>query len=230
MAVDVRTKEKALRLRVLGEEVLVLPSAWDAGSAAVDVPVAVEVAATVREVVAVGAAGIGPEDSRAAVGPLFTAGEQTESTAGEQAERVRAVHDAAAGAGLPELVVHARTGVCLSGIGEEGGRPAEVTARTAAWAEAAEAGVRRISVGRGVAQAAYTAARDAAPELLGEGSYGALDGSPDGSPGFSALNGLSGKGPYGRPAVGRRLPGRGTGPHAGRGAGPHARRRRRCPG
>ncbi|WP_093799915.1 isocitrate lyase/phosphoenolpyruvate mutase family protein [Streptomyces sp. Wb2n-11] len=190
MAVDVRTKEKALRLCVRGEEVLVLPSAWDAGSAAVDVPVTGEaeggcddVAATVRGVAAAGAAGISPEESRAAVGPLFTAG--------EQAERVRAVRAVATGAGLPDLVVNARTGVCLFGIGEEGGRLAGVTAGTAAEAGAAEAGVRRISVGTGVTQAAYTAARDAALELLGEGSYGALDGSLDGSPGFSALNGLS---------------------------------------
>ncbi len=202
MVVAVRTKEKALRLRPPGGEVLVLPNAWDAGSTAVDVPVTVEaeaeggcddVAATVREVVAAGAAGISPEDSRAAVGPLFTAGEQAECTAGEQAERIRAVRGAAAGAGLPELVVDARTDVCLFGTGEEGGRLAEVTAGTAAQAKAAEAGVRRISVGTGVAQTAYTAARNAALELLGEGSYGALDGSPDGSPGFSALNGLSGK-------------------------------------
>lgn len=196
--------------------------------AAVDVPVTVDVeggyddvAATVREVVAAGAVGINLEGSRAAGGPLFTAG--------EQAERIRAARDAAAGAGLPELVVNARTDVYLFGIGEEDGRLAEVTARTAAYAEAgadgvfvpglldldvlrelargplpvnvmagpggpavaepAEAGVRRISVGTGVAQAAYTAARDAAVELLGEGSYGALDGSLD----FSALNGLFGK-------------------------------------
>ncbi|GAA2922091.1 hypothetical protein GCM10010446_02700 [Streptomyces enissocaesilis] len=53
----------------------------------------------------------------------------------------------------------------------------------------AEAGVRRIGVGTGVAHAACTAARDVAVELLGEGSCGALDGSPD----FSALNGLFGK-------------------------------------
>ncbi|MET9344862.1 isocitrate lyase/phosphoenolpyruvate mutase family protein [Nonomuraea sp. NPDC003804] len=50
--------------------------------------------------------------------------------------------------------------------------------------ELAQAGVRRISLGTGLAQAAYTAARRAAAELLGTGSLTALDGSLD----FSELD------------------------------------------
>lgn len=50
--------------------------------------------------------------------------------------------------------------------------------------ELAQAGVRRISVGTGLAQAAYTAARRAAAELLGTGGLTALNGSLD----FSELN------------------------------------------
>ncbi|MGV9778318.1 isocitrate lyase/PEP mutase family protein [Streptosporangium sp. NPDC003464] len=50
--------------------------------------------------------------------------------------------------------------------------------------ELAQAGVRRISVGTGLAQAAYTAARRAAAELLGAGGLTALDGSLD----FSELD------------------------------------------
>ncbi|GAA3255195.1 isocitrate lyase/PEP mutase family protein [Nonomuraea helvata] len=53
-------------------------------------------------------------------------------------------------------------------------------------AELAAAGVRRISLGTGLAQAAYTAARSAAAELLGTGGLTALEGSLD----FSELNGL----------------------------------------
>ncbi|MEU7898423.1 isocitrate lyase/phosphoenolpyruvate mutase family protein [Nonomuraea sp. NPDC049152] len=45
--------------------------------------------------------------------------------------------------------------------------------------ELAQAGVRRISLGTGLAQAAYTAARTAAAELLGTGGLTALDGSLD---------------------------------------------------
>jgi 2-methylisocitrate lyase-like PEP mutase family enzyme len=277
MTVDQSTKDKAARLRALGDDtVLVLPNAWDAGSAAViaaagapaiattsggvawslgkgdgqqatrdemlaaaarivaavDVPVTVdveggygadpaEVARTVAAVVAAGAVGINLEDSRAAGGPLFTPQ--------EQAARIAAARTAATEAGLPELVINARTDVYLFGIGEESGRPADVLARAAAYAEAgadglfvpglldlaaladlaersplpvnamagpggpsvaelAKAGVRRVSVGTGVAQAAYTAARRATLELLDAGTYGELDGSLD----FFQMNGLFG--------------------------------------
>ncbi|MEV6180381.1 isocitrate lyase/phosphoenolpyruvate mutase family protein [Streptomyces sp. NPDC052015] len=275
MTVDQSTKDKAQRLRALaGDTVLVLPNAWDAGSAAViaaagapaiattsggvawslgrgdgqqatrdemlaaaarivaavDVPVTVdveggygaapaEVAQTVAAVVAAGAVGINLEDSRAAGGPLFTPE--------EQAERIAAARAAATEAGLPELVINARTDVYLFGIGEESGRLDDVLARAAAYAEAgadgvfvpglldlgvladlsarsplpvnamagpggpsvtdlAKAGVRRVSVGTGVAQAAYTAARRATLELLSTGTYDELDGSLD----FFQMNGL----------------------------------------
>lgn len=46
-------------------------------------------------------------------------------------------------------------------------------------AELAALGVRRVSVGTGIAQAAYATARRAAAELLGEGTYGALAGGLD---------------------------------------------------
>ncbi|GKQ38542.1 isocitrate lyase/phosphoenolpyruvate mutase family protein [Streptomyces sp. A012304] len=271
MTVDQSTKDKAQRLRALGSDtVLVLPNAWDAGSAAViaaagapvvattsggvawalgkgdgeqatgeemlaaaarivaavDVPVTVDVeggygdvAGTVAAVVAAGAVGINLEDSRAVGGPLFTPE--------EQAERIAAARAAATEAGLPELVINARTDVYLFGIGEESGRLEDVLTRAAAYAEAgadvifvpglldlavlgelssrspipvnamagpgapsvadlAKAGVRRVSVGTGVAQSAYTAARDATLELLDTGTYGELDESLD----FGQLNSL----------------------------------------
>ncbi|MEV7320043.1 isocitrate lyase/phosphoenolpyruvate mutase family protein [Streptomyces sp. NPDC093970] len=108
-------------------------------TASVDVPVSADieggygpapedVAETVRAIVAAGAVGINLEDSRAPGGPLF-------DTA-EQAARIRAARDAATEAGLPELVVNARTDVFLFGIGEEAGRLDDVTKRAAAYAEA----------------------------------------------------------------------------------------------
>ncbi|MEV0537381.1 isocitrate lyase/phosphoenolpyruvate mutase family protein [Kitasatospora sp. NPDC050463] len=259
-------RERALRLRALvADGVLVLPNAWDAGSAAViasagataiattsggvswslgrgdgqqlgradmveaarritaavELPVTVDaeggygpapadVADTVRALVGVGAAGVNLEDSTAAGGPLFPVA--------EQAARLLAAREAAAGAGLPELVVNARTDVFLFGIGPSEGRLDDVLARAAAYAQAgadglfvpglldldvlarlcgasplpvnamagpggptvaelAAVGVRRISVGTGLAQAAYTAAHRAAAELLGAGALAELDGA-----------------------------------------------------
>jgi 2-methylisocitrate lyase-like PEP mutase family enzyme len=52
-------------------------------------------------------------------------------------------------------------------------------------AEFEEAGVRRVSVGTAVAQAAYTLARRAAAELIGKGTYETLAGALD----FGAVNG-----------------------------------------
>lgn len=158
-------RERARKLRQLSEDgVLVLPNAWDAGSAAViasagapavattsggvswslgsgdgqrlgraemaeaarrivaavDVPVTVDaeggygplpadVAATVEAVIGAGAVGVNLEDSTAVGGPLFPVA--------EQAARLRAARTAAAAAGLPELVVNARTDVFLFGLG-----------------------------------------------------------------------------------------------------------------
>ncbi|MER7751127.1 isocitrate lyase/phosphoenolpyruvate mutase family protein [Kitasatospora sp. NPDC097643] len=264
-------RERALRLRELGADgVLVLPNAWDAGSAAViasagapaiattsggvswslgrgdgqrldraeaveaarrivaavDLPVTVDaeggygplpadVAATVTALIGVGAVGVNLEDSTAPGGPLFPVA--------EQAARLRAARTAAERAGLPELVVNARTDVCLFGLGG----PEDVLVRAEAYAEAgadglfvpglldldaladlcersplpvnamavaggptvaelAAAGVRRVSLGTGLAQLAYTAARRAAAELFGAGTLTALDGSL----GFGELDAL----------------------------------------
>lgn len=183
------TAEKARLLRKLSEEgVLVLPNAWDAGSAAViaaagasaiattsggvswsagrgdgqqltrdemveaarrvvgavTVPVTVDaeggygpapedVAATVRALAAAGAAGINLEDSLAPGGPLFSVA--------EQAGRLGAARTAAAAAGLPELVVNARTDVFLFGIGAPEGRLDAVLARAEAFAAAGADGL-----------------------------------------------------------------------------------------
>ncbi|WP_406091505.1 isocitrate lyase/phosphoenolpyruvate mutase family protein [Kitasatospora purpeofusca] len=158
-------RARAERLRALvADGVLVLPNAWDAGSAAViasagaaaiattsggvswslgrgdgqrldrataveaarrvaaavDLPVTVDaeggygpapddVAETVRALVGAGAAGVNLEDSAAPGGPLFTVD--------EQAGRLRAARSAAEAAGLPELLVNARTDVFLFGLG-----------------------------------------------------------------------------------------------------------------
>ncbi|MEV7025642.1 isocitrate lyase/phosphoenolpyruvate mutase family protein [Kitasatospora sp. NPDC093558] len=264
-------RERARKLRQLSEDgVLVLPNAWDAGSAAViasagapavattsggvswslgsgdgqrlgraemaeaarrivaavDVPVTVDaeggygplpadVAATVEAVIGAGAVGVNLEDSTAVGGPLFPVA--------EQAARLRAARTAAAAAGLPELVVNARTDVFLFGLGglDDVLERAEAYAKAGAdglfvpglldldalaelcervalpvnamavaggptVAELAAAGVRRVSVGTGLAQLAYTAARRAAAELLGAGTLT----DPDGSLGFGELNAL----------------------------------------
>ncbi|WP_354639318.1 isocitrate lyase/PEP mutase family protein [Kitasatospora camelliae] len=256
------SRDRALRLRALAEDgVLVLPNAWDAGSAAViaaagapaiattsggvswslgrsdgqrldraeavaaasriaaavDLPVTVDaeggygprpadVAETVRDLIGAGAVGVNLEDSEAVGGPLFAVP--------GQAERLRAARRAAEEAGLPELVLNARTDVFLFGLGgldevltrahayAEAGADglfvpglldlpvlAELCARSPlpvnamavdggpGVAELAAAGVRRISVGTGLAQVAYTAARRAAAELLGPGTLAELDGS-----------------------------------------------------
>ncbi|WP_250285155.1 isocitrate lyase/PEP mutase family protein [Frankia sp. CiP1_Cm_nod2] len=270
-----RTRAELLR-SLHDSGVLVLPNAWDAGSAAliaqagakavattsagvawsvgrpdgqhltraeaveqvrriaavVDVPVTADVeggygpapedvAATVEAVVAAGAAGVNIEDSQAPGGPLFDVA--------AQAERLRAARSAAARAGLPELLVNARTDVFLFGIGEPGGRLADVLARAAAYAEAGAdslfvpglldldvvatlvtasplpvnvmagpgapsiaefeaVGVRRVSVGTAISQAAYSVAQRAATELLVKGTYTELEGALD----FGGINGLFG--------------------------------------
>jgi 2-methylisocitrate lyase-like PEP mutase family enzyme len=269
------TTDKARRLRkAVSEGVLVLPNAWDAGSAAViaaagapaiattsggvswsaghgdgqqltrdemaaaarrvvaavSVPVTVDaeggygpapedVAATVHALVAAGAAGVNLEDSTTPGGPLFEVAEQS--------ARLRAARDAAAAAGLPELVVNARTDVFLFGIGAPEGRLDAVLERARAYAEAgadglfvpglldldalrtlcaasplpvnamagaggpsvaelAAVGVRRVSLGTALAQAAYGAAHRAATEILQQGTYTALEGALD----FSTVNSL----------------------------------------
>jgi 2-methylisocitrate lyase-like PEP mutase family enzyme len=267
-------KAKADLLRAAHEDgILVLPNAWDAGSAvlvaragakavattsggvswaagrpdgqqlsraemvervrliaaAVGVPVTADVeggygpapedvAATVEAVVGAGAVGVNIEDSAGFGVPLFTAA--------EQADRLRAARAAAERAGLPELVVNARTDVFLFQVGEPEGRLDDVLARAAAYAEAGAdclfvpglvdldvlkqlvdssplpvnvmagpgaptvaefeaVGVRRVSLGTAIAQAAYSVAQRAAEEVLNKGTYTELAGALD----FFAVNG-----------------------------------------
>ncbi|ATL68595.1 isocitrate lyase/PEP mutase family protein [Nocardia terpenica] len=175
-------------------------------------PAPADVAATVEAVIAAGAVGVNLEDSTKPGGPLFSIA--------EQATRLREGRAAAGRAGLPELVINARTDVYLFGIGEPEGRRAEVLVRAEAYAEAgadalfvpglldldalrelagksplpinvmvgpgaptvpelAATGVRRISLGPALAQAAYATVRAAATELLTEGGYATLGGGLD---------------------------------------------------
>lgn len=108
-------------------------------AAAVDVPVTADVeggyghepgdvAATVEAVTGAGAAGINLEDSKAGEGTLFDAA--------AQAARIRAAREAAVAAGVPDLVINARTDVYLFGIGEPEGRYDDVLERARAYAEA----------------------------------------------------------------------------------------------
>jgi 2-methylisocitrate lyase-like PEP mutase family enzyme len=268
---------KAQSLRALHDTgVLILPNAWDAGSAvvieqagakviattsggiawsvgrpdgqrltraemtehvrrivtAVDIPVTADVEggygpgqedveATVAAVIAVGAVGLNIEDSQAPGGPLFDVA--------AQARRLRAARSAAGRAGLPELLINARTDVFLFGVGAPEGRLEDVLARSSAYAEAGadslfvpgladldvltslvkasalpvnvmagpggptiaefeSAGVRRVSVGTAISQAAYSVAQRAATELLTKGTYTELEGALD----FGRLNGMFG--------------------------------------
>jgi 2-methylisocitrate lyase-like PEP mutase family enzyme len=193
-----------------------LPVSADVEGGYGDEPAAV--ATTVRDVVGAGAVGINLEDSRAPGGPLFTPE--------AQAARLRAARQAAGDAGLPGLVINARTDVFLFGIGEPDGRLEDVLARAAAYADAGAdglfvpglldpdvlttltgkvslpvnvmvgpgapdvatlraSGVRRISLGQAVSQAAYSLARRAAVEALTSGTYDTLAGADD----FGAING-----------------------------------------
>jgi 2-methylisocitrate lyase-like PEP mutase family enzyme len=216
----------------LGRQAMVAAVARIAG--AVDVPVTADVeggygagpdavAATVAGVVGAGAVGVNLEDSRAGEGALFAVA--------EQAERLTAARQAAAGAGLPDLFVNARTDVFLFRIGDPDGRLEDVLERARAYAaagadglfvpglldlgtlreltsrsplpvnamagpgaptvaELAAAGVRRVSVGTAIAQAAYQVARDGAVELLRSGSYAPLATTLD----YGELNKLVARG------------------------------------
>jgi 2-methylisocitrate lyase-like PEP mutase family enzyme len=108
-------------------------------AAAVDVPVTADieggygptpedVAKTVEAAVSAGAVGVNIEDSEQPGGPLFTPE--------AHAERLRAGRAAAERAGLPDLVINARTDVFLFGIGDPGDRLADVIARAADYVQA----------------------------------------------------------------------------------------------
>jgi 2-methylisocitrate lyase-like PEP mutase family enzyme len=197
-------------------------------AASVDLPVSADieggygddpeaVAATVRAVIGAGAVGINLEDSRSSDAALHDAH--------AQAARIRAGRAAAAAAGLPGLVINARTDVFLFGIGEAAGRLDDVLGRAAAYADAGadslfvpglvdldtlseltsktslpvnvmagpgapdvnalrSAGVRRVSLGQAISQAAYSLARRAAVEVLTTGTYDSLAGADD----FGSIN------------------------------------------
>jgi 2-methylisocitrate lyase-like PEP mutase family enzyme len=198
-------------------EVVEIPVSADVEGGYGDAPE--DVARTVEAIIGAGAVGMNLEDSRAPGGPLFSAD--------EHAARLQAARDAAQQAGLPELVINARTDVFLFEIGDPGDRVADVLARSAAYKAAGAdslfvpglldlgtlaeiaaasglpinamagagapgveelraAGVRRVTVGTAIAQAAYGLARRATAELLATGTYDALE---DAAP-FGELNGL----------------------------------------
>jgi 2-methylisocitrate lyase-like PEP mutase family enzyme len=266
-------KARAASFRALHDSgMLVLPNAWDAGSAAliaqagakaiattsggiawsagrpdgqcltraemmeqvrrivaaVDIPVTADieggygpgsedVAESVEAAITAGAVGVNLEDSSAPGGPLFDPA--------AQAARLQGARSAAARAGLPELVINARTDVFLYGTGAAEGRLENVLVRSRAYAQAGadilfvpgladvdvvislvqasplpvsvmagpgapaiaefeSAGVRRLSVGTAISQAAYSIAHRAAAELLTRGTYTELEGALD----FGALN------------------------------------------
>lgn len=198
-------------------------------SDAVDLPVSADieggygptpddVAQTVRDVIAAGAVGVNLEDSNTVTGYLFTVD--------EQAARIRAARVAASDAGLPELVINARTDVYLFQIGEPAGRFEDVINRAQAYADAGadilfvpglldlatirqlvnasplpinimagpgaptirqltDAGVRRVSLGSAIAQAAYGAAISAARETFHGGTYEVVSSGAD----FGEING-----------------------------------------
>ena len=91
-------------------------------------PAPADVAETVSAIVEAGAAGVNLEDSIAGTLNLFDAP--------AQAERLRAAREAATAAGLPELVINARTDVYLFGVGAPAGRLDDVLARATVYAEA----------------------------------------------------------------------------------------------
>ncbi|MFI5497250.1 isocitrate lyase/phosphoenolpyruvate mutase family protein [Actinoplanes sp. NPDC051859] len=198
--------------------------------AAVDVPVTADieggygdtpedVAATVRATIEAGAAGINVEDSHAGHGTLRPRDEQT--------RRLQAARHAATAAGLPQLMINARTDVYLLNAIAPASHFDEVMIRASAYAEAgadclfvpglsdlatlsalaaasalpvnamagptgptigelAAAGVRRVSVGTSIAQAAYGLVELATRELLKSGTYRALDTAV----GYAELNAL----------------------------------------
>lgn len=183
-----RAAEAAATLRSLTDAgVLVLPNAWDAGSArlieragasaiattsggvswslgkpdgegitreeqvavvarivaAVRVPVTADIEGgygprpedvgdTIRAVVAAGAGGVNLEDSRRD-GTLFSAEEQS--------LRIAAARAAAAGAGVPGIVINIRTDVFLFEIGAPADRLGDVLARARSYAEAGADGL-----------------------------------------------------------------------------------------
>ncbi|MGW2253512.1 isocitrate lyase/PEP mutase family protein [Kitasatospora sp. NPDC001660] len=180
-------------------------------------PLPADVAATVEAVIGAGAVGVNLEDSTAVGGPLFPVAEQAARLrAARRAAAAGGLPELVVNArtdvflfglgGLDDVLeraeAYAEAGadglfvpglLDLDALAELCGRTAlPVNAMAVAGgptvAELAAAGVRRVSVGTGLAQLAYTAARRAAAELLGAGTLTELDGSL----GFGELNSLYG--------------------------------------
>lgn len=173
-----------------------------------------DVAATVDAVVGAGAVGINLEDSRGHGVPLFSPREQAERLraarsasadvvinartdvflfqVGEPGGRVDAVVERArayADAGADCLFVPGLADLrTLAALVEAVPLPVNAMAGPGApaVAELAGAGVRRVSLGTSVAEAAYAVARRATVEALGPGTYGALADALD----YGTLNGL----------------------------------------
>lgn len=162
-----------------------------------------DVAATIASVVEVGAVGANLEDSRPD-GTLFSADEQAARLAAGRASApaefvlnartdVFLMGDRDLEDVLKRATAYAEAGadclfvpglIDLDAVRELVSRsplPVNVMAFPGAptVAQFAEVGVRRLSVGTAVAQAAYGAAALATRELLGDGTYEALVGGPD---------------------------------------------------
>jgi 2-methylisocitrate lyase-like PEP mutase family enzyme len=157
-------KAKAAKLQALhAAGVLVLPNAWDAGSAAMIALSGAQAIATTSggiawsAVAAVtipvtadieGGYGPAPEDVALTAEAVITAGavgvniEDSHAPGGplfgpaEQAERIHAARAASASAGLPGLFINARTDVFLYGIGVPETRLDHVLTRSSAYAKA----------------------------------------------------------------------------------------------
>jgi 2-methylisocitrate lyase-like PEP mutase family enzyme len=168
-------------------------------------PASVE--ATVHDVAEAGAVGINLEDSNSATGDLFTINEQI--------ARIRAAREGASRAGVPDLLINARTDVYLFQIGAPEGRFDDTITRAKAYADAGAnslfvpgqldldvlrkladasplpinamagpgapsvselegAGVRRVSVGSAIAEAAYGAVLGGTRQLLNDGTFNAF--------------------------------------------------------
>lgn len=87
-----------------------------------------DVATTVRAALDAGAVGVNLEDSRPADGSLFPAA--------QQGARLRAAREAAAGLGVADFVINARTDVFLRQVGDPAGRLDQVLDRAQDYATA----------------------------------------------------------------------------------------------
>lgn len=177
-----------------------------------------DLAAAITDVIAAGAVGVNLEDSRAAGGPLYSVEEQVARIRQARAaaasaglrelvlnartdvilfglgdlDEVIARTHAYAAAGADSIFVPGLLDLtALRTLAEAAPIPVNAMAVAGGPDVAAltAAGVRRISLGMAVAQAAYTTARQVTLELLSKGTMDSLDGAL----GFGELNGLFAK-------------------------------------